>query len=402
MLIDIFLNGFREDNQMKSRTVCKLESGMCIGELSLLEDTIHTVTVSTRDDSQLLVIEKQDFVSIFGLLPNVQLPKKSLIDNNLTVSNSNFILNNVQYDLLEWLKNVSFLRDWPINSLSDQEKSEIRLHRVARGHVLTENTKSSNFIYIVKSGLISVLLRPFSIEDVDHTTETNQLQASFDEEFSTGLSYFPENRELENHHCEVLKNLNMTCRLHVVDESRDSTDLIDQLNHFKSIQNIEEKNFEKTDTLPVIMPPKKPKIYSKNCPKVKLPQLISTSKKPSRHLIKSNKRVSQKDVKAKRTDERMSGLLKVKTIFPGEYCGLNELLFDYQPALQLISYGCECVLFPKSLFLKYANIDQLKELRAVEKSYPDLNSIRFTLRNYSEWNKFKHRVLTVDLDQKLL
>jgi CRP/FNR family transcriptional regulator, cyclic AMP receptor protein len=49
------------------------EPGACFGELALVGDTARTASVMTMEDSKLLVISKQDFISYLGSNPQVAL-----------------------------------------------------------------------------------------------------------------------------------------------------------------------------------------------------------------------------------------------------------------------------------------------------------------------------------------
>jgi len=217
------------------------------------------------------------------------------------------------------------------------------------------------------------------------------------------LSYFPENVELEHHHFEILKKLNVLRK--PTNNNRPNRDHItEQLHSFKNTQRIEETddevNKKPNKKLPSLSSSKNQPVQQRHGSKIRLPPLVFSPKKPFRESSKSSIRTAQKETKSNKSertisDERTIGLLKVKTLYPGDYCGINDLLFDEQPALQLISCSCECVLLPKNLFIRYSNIDRLKDLRAFEKSYPDFESIKFTLKSYSEWKSYRKSLLMV-------
>ena len=383
---------------------------MCFGEISLLDNSVNTVILSTRESSQLLVLNKQDFLSIFYTSDKVLSSEE--ISKNITEEDDDDDEN-----MMEWLKKVSFLKDWPFESLSAEERAEIQLHRILRGRVVTESTKASRFIYIVRSGAISVWIKPFGVDPIDSVRTANENNTNTDEEAITkSLSYFPENSILENHHYENVKkhgyyNKASFRSSRLMSWKVDNEQFFERLNKFNTPRDEDDSS-----SLPVIITPRQQnpvKSTLKLRKHFKLPPLnLLKDKNPTHPInykyfdyINKKKKKLEAMRKAKHVmkleetiGEEKESLLKVKTLFKGDYCGLNELIFESQPSLELISSGCECVLFPKSLFVKYSSIERMEELRRNEKSYPDFETIQFTIRKQSEWKNFRQNVLMCGLE----
>lgn len=430
---------YKTDYEAKSKTICFLEDGMCFGELSLLDDSVNTVSVITRDDSQLLVIGKQDFFFIFlsNIPPNV---KDEEITSKQVDDSSNEIFN--------FLKNIDFLKSrWPLDSLSEQEKCKIKYYHIAKGKTITESTKSSKYIYIVKSGSITVWLKPF----VNTENQSDVfVKAQSTKEFKQ-LSYFPENKPLEHHHKEVLlKHIDDIVNDNNEDSNGEFSDMLQCFNSLKDTtrneSDHEEFNDDEITTQRFIVPvsaKKNTKFKSKQSSSLdanfKLPELVphgdrvkskknvtiikkiknkNNQYKPGEVKMGETRRFKELKTKNKFNDEKhrlgddearctensekQTDRFKVKKLFEGDYCGLNDLLFDSQPTMQLISNECECILFPKDIFMQYSNIQFLNDLRNVEKSYPDFEYIQFALKNHSEWKNFKRRILNISTANKAL
>lgn len=370
--------------------------------------------MSTCGEVQLIVIGKDDFHSIFQSI--IQPSQFNSTYHNETNPSSQPHLGSYNNpddndDLFDWLKKIAFLIEWPVNLLNDEEKAQIRLHRIPRGRLLTDNTNSSEFIYIVKIGSVSVWLRPFNPSEAVNNNMSrvkDTLASNFEDEPPKNLSYFPEKLLLKGHHDEILKKLKIQPRNHSKQNEITTTEpIFSQLESFRESLRVGEK-MSLTNTVVVYHQPTK-KLKSRA--KLRLPQ-VTTVLSSRKSMKKSGTKLptvsagirrgemsrSVRKYEMKKDEKSMTGMLKVKTLYAGDYCGLNDLLFDDQPPLQLISLGCECVLLPKSLFIKYSNIERLKNLRSLEKSYPDFESVESTLKNYSDWKTFKQNVLLVGLD----
>jgi len=65
--------------------------------------------------------------------------------------------------------------------------------------------------------------------------------------------------------------------------------------------------------------------------------------------------------------------------------GLQDILFDSQPSMQLISNGCECILIQKEFFIQNSSVEYLKHLRKTVSPYPKLEEIQMSYLKQLEW-----------------
>ncbi|XP_022101229.1 cyclic nucleotide-binding domain-containing protein 2-like [Acanthaster planci] len=126
-----------EPGRLTQRTVAILKRGDSFGELAILNDSRRTSTVTSRKNLQLLVISTQDFMRIF-----MSGGVKRLTDP----------------DHLAFIRSIDFLKGWPIQLLDLQPKQCV-FNFFRRGTVLVRDSKYSDWIYIVKSGSCSVVMR---------------------------------------------------------------------------------------------------------------------------------------------------------------------------------------------------------------------------------------------------
>lgn len=81
-------------------------------------------------------------------------------------------------------------------------------------------------------------------------------------------------------------------------------------------------------------------------------------------------------------------LLRLQNIYEQETFGLQDILFENQPPMQLISNGCECVLILKDFFIQNSPMEYLKHLRKIVPPFPEPNDLRKQYLNYMDWKQF--------------
>jgi len=89
--------------------------------------------------------------------------------------------------------------------------------------------------------------------------------------------------------------------------------------------------------------------------------------------------------------------LKFKNVYPTESFGLQDILFDSQPSMQLISIGCECILILKEFFIQNSSVEYLKRLRQMVYPFPELKEIEANYARHVKWKKFTDKVLNTSL-----
>ncbi len=125
---------YRADTNKESTTVCFLEQGMTFGDLPITSESMHTTTLITRSRVQLLVLEARDFFEIFV---------GSKTEENSLEANIGF------------LKRVLLFRGWPVELLAANPNA-LKSCSYKRNQVITKDSGASKYIYIVKSGYLSV------------------------------------------------------------------------------------------------------------------------------------------------------------------------------------------------------------------------------------------------------
>ena len=67
----IILNGslactFRKPDEELGTTICFIEKGMCFGDMSIRSETMHTSSLVSTNNVQLLVIQRDEFFNMFS------------------------------------------------------------------------------------------------------------------------------------------------------------------------------------------------------------------------------------------------------------------------------------------------------------------------------------------------
>lgn len=74
----------------------------------------------------------------------------------------------------------------------------------------------------------------------------------------------------------------------------------------------------------------------------------------------------------------------MQKLYAGEVFGLQDILFDCQPSMELLSDGCDCILISKEYFIMNSSIKYLTWLKDKILPFPRMEDIR---DNY--WSNFK-------------
>ncbi|XP_076461039.1 uncharacterized protein LOC143293722 [Babylonia areolata] len=124
----------RDRQYGSTRTLVTLVQGMSFGELAVISRSRRQASVTSRTYVELLCISAPDFEDIF-------MAGRKIITDPVHSS---------------FLKHVSFLRNWPVQEMSLHPQACL-FHYFNRGQVLVRDSNNSDWIYIVKSGSVSVL-----------------------------------------------------------------------------------------------------------------------------------------------------------------------------------------------------------------------------------------------------
>ncbi|XP_060071554.1 uncharacterized protein LOC132551433 [Ylistrum balloti] len=130
----VIVTAFDKDNG-GTKLLVSLHRGMSFGELAVISQSRRQATVSTQTATELLCISGEDFEDIF-----MAGGKKTVTDP----------------DHNTFIQNIRFLKNWPVHLLA-QNPNACMFHYFNRGQVLVRDSNHSEWIYIVKSGSLSVL-----------------------------------------------------------------------------------------------------------------------------------------------------------------------------------------------------------------------------------------------------
>ncbi|XP_041362226.1 uncharacterized protein LOC121378215 [Gigantopelta aegis] len=165
-----------------TRTLVSLNRGMSFGELAVITRRRRQATVSTQTETELLCISVQDFTDIFmsGGLQNLNDP-----DHN------------------SFIRSIGFLRQWPVDCLSENPEA-CMFHYFNRGQVLVRDSNNSDWIYIVKTGSLSVLKKLRQVQPANaHHDEKKASKRKRSKMFGTA-DYSLRTRSDSRQHEEIL------------------------------------------------------------------------------------------------------------------------------------------------------------------------------------------------------
>ncbi|XP_064629939.1 uncharacterized protein LOC135488914 isoform X2 [Lineus longissimus] len=412
-----------------ARTICFLHRGMEFGELALVTRSIRQATVISKSAVELLCISVEDFEDIFmdGGLKNVLDP-----------------------DHLKFLKNISFMKNWPLERLSDEPRKCL-FHYFNRGQVLVRDSNYSDWIYIVKSGSLSVMkklkqVRPNLHERVEVNTDDDD--SPRDTEKKKQLPKKSPDRlprtlyELERQMEKSLPGIHdRRERLGTIDYDTIIEQRVQQFRELRHQRHAVLPSIEKVAQEPEPDPDKSPDVvldelseedeilFEENplITKTTKGAFLSTGKrkKPVSKWKKERKKMSKNlqalEAKVKKGDDTLGrktladDLDNKPTILPfgrekateadlhptfivvqvlerGQYFGVGQMVFREQTSLSIVSNGAECIMISKKFFKEHSNDMIMRDLRRGEIPYPMEEEMQANLQNSVNWES--HRAKT--------
>ena len=171
---------------------------MSFGDLPLMSNSIHTASLISRSQVQLLVIDRQSFFDIFISSKQQQQQQQQQDEENSSAQN----VQSASQDNIHTLKQNPLFQDWPVEILNPQV---IKTCVYNRNQIMCKNTHASKYIYIVKRGYFSVWTK-LNIK-TSGKRQPNESELTENENFDGKESeegYFKRNELLEAHHKDVL------------------------------------------------------------------------------------------------------------------------------------------------------------------------------------------------------
>ncbi|CAD5121606.1 DgyrCDS10103 [Dimorphilus gyrociliatus] len=415
-----------ETTQAVTRTLCFLYRGMQFGELALLTHSKRQTTVISKTTVELLCISKFDFEEIFmsgGL--------KSVLDP----------------DHNKFIKNISFLKGWPIRRLSEDPKA-CMFHYFAPGYILVKDSNLSDWIFVVKSGSVSVLKK---LQRVDVTFKKKERRNPKDTKVDDLDVYKLDQTSMSICAADYLKmssqklpqitrqNSTVLLRKPADKPLRDNVDLEifldrtlpgmhshdDRLGivNYDEIIDKHKRRVQKSETIiendgndnngllspqsscislpPVktakgayFAPTKKKSIIKKALVNVQAWQPDSETaallgkQTLTEHLQTST--ISDKELTPADLDPTF---IVIQVLERSQFFGVAQALFtEPQPSLSLVSNGAECIMIKKSLYLKYCSEEKRRSLRESEVRLPSDEELQEQLKQTIQWEY--HRAKT--------
>ena len=201
---------YKDLKDRKSRSISLLERGMTFGELPIQDGSfVHNYTISTCKNVELLVITKEDYLNIF--LNNNTTDETTLFDSESKLSLISFANEN---DNINFLRKLDFLKSWWSSFKDDDPKlKSINFKSIIfpRGKIVTKDTSKSKYIFIVKQGSISAMIRverKTSNQNENTNDDDNSLLAEitddlYDYESNEYNTHLNGSNYLKKHHTEI-------------------------------------------------------------------------------------------------------------------------------------------------------------------------------------------------------
>ncbi|XP_038047769.1 cyclic nucleotide-binding domain-containing protein 2-like [Patiria miniata] len=389
-----------EPGRLTQRTVAILKRGDSFGELAILNDGKRTSTVTAREDLQLLVISAQDFMKIF-----MSGGVKRLTDP----------------DHLAFIRSIDFLKGWPIQML-DLHPKQCVFNFFRRDTVLVRDSKYSDWIYIVKSGSCSVVMR-LSKANADknssrHVTKTEAKLSAVLSSCEHGAHYVTPSR----HEARLVRKENSFLRkkVRLLQRTRPSLvhrgldlPLLRQPDGEHGHADVETTEME-TKVLRRIMQASITEdggdLRGRN-EKRSIKDETETALEIEKDATDDVEDEHQRALYGPRrtfADDLNAHLVKpvssydsdaspvfvcVRILVKGGAFGLSELMFSDQPSVSLISNGAECVVISKQFFLEHAPEHLIHQTRLKVTPYGSVDELQGNFEKELTWKHYRDATL---------
>lgn len=416
----VLVTAFNKD-QGGTKLLVNLHKGMSFGELAVITKKPRQATVSTQTYTELLCISATDFETIFmaGGVKSVTDPQQNA-----------------------FLGKVRCLRDWPIESLS-QNPQACMFHYFNRGEILVRDSNRSDWIYIVKSGSLSVIKKLKNVEPEKLRPRTENLSKDRDKENTSKLNRlrnrhkrplterepetYKSNYEMERRLDQTLPGYyNPRDRLGVIDyddvinkhrerllkpQEQGASKDGEGEDEIQQTEDTEEEGAEKqeenTIRLPQIHKTTKGAYLSsgfskKRKKKTSLADEIAQKEKELQHKI-STQAEGRKTIVNEYDNRPPSRLvlteadlhpvfIVVQVLEKGQYFGISNLIYQDQPSMSVISNGAECIMISKKFFMEKKTDATMRSIYQSESPFPNDETLQRQLQEYVNWQSQRKRI----------
>lgn len=417
----VLVTAFNKD-QGGTKLLVSLHKGMSFGELAVITKKPRQATVSTQTYTELLCISATDFETIFmaGGVKSVTDPQHNA-----------------------FLGKVRCLRDWPIESLS-QNPQACMFHYFNRGEILVRDSNRSDWIYIVKSGSLSVIKKLKKVEPEKLRPRTENLPIDREKENASKLNRlrnrhkrplterepetYKSNYEMERRLDQTLPGYyNPRDRLGVIDYddviNKHRERLLKPQDQGASKEGENEGDSQQTEDtgeegaenpeensirLPQIHKTTKGAYLSSGFSKKRketktsLADKIAQKEKELQHKM-STQAEGRKTIVNEYDNRPPSRLvlteadlhpvfIVVQVLEKGQYFGISNLIYQDQPSMSVISNGAECIMISKKFFMEKKTDATMRSIYQSESPFPNDETLQRQLQEYVNWQSQRKRI----------
>lgn len=340
-------------------------------------------------------------------------------------------------------RKVRCLRDWPIESLS-QNPQACMFHYFNRGEILVRDSNRSDWIYIVKSGSLSVIKKLKKVEPEKLRPRTENLPIDREKENASKLNRlrnrhkrplterepetYKSNYEMERRLDQTLPGYyNPRDRLGVIDYddviNKHRERLLKPQDQGASKEGENEGDSQQTEDtgeegaenpeensirLPQIHKTTKGAYLSSGFSKKRketktsLADKIAQKEKELQHKM-STQAEGRKTIVNEYDNRPPSRLvlteadlhpvfIVVQVLEKGQYFGISNLIYQDQPSMSVISNGAECIMISKKFFMEKKTDATMRSIYQSESPFPNDETLQRQLQEYVNWQSQRKRI----------
>ncbi|XP_041350042.1 uncharacterized protein LOC121369190 [Gigantopelta aegis] len=380
-----------------AKTVVELTAEHSFGELAIINGTRRQSSVITKTYTEILGISDEVYAKIF------------MVGGAKSINDP---------DQERFLRSLNFLRGWPIELFEKYDPKNFTFSYFRRNTVIVRNSNFSDWIFIVKSGSITVLKKLIKVR---HTR--TKFAGRPQKAFSDRLLAFQNNELGRDSWIFDMSQADVSCTLTSDDSDDDDDDKYDEASYERKLRNRPHTCYSSPRVLPGPGRNRRPNVrltqsVADNVKKTQSQQfenkleVVGTSWSDLPHLRSSyitaqsslTEGDSSKNIRTHIDDINPACNIKecfeaeadmdpqfvnVQSLTKGDAFGLRQILFDRQPSMSLVSNGSECMLLNKKFFLDNCPQDLLRRLKREVLPYPSDTALQQELKTKVNWEMYK-------------
>lgn len=354
-----------------------------------------------------------------------------------------------------FIRNIPFLKEWPIELLSTNPKS-CMFHFFNRGQVLVRDSNRSDWIYIVKSGSLSVFkkLKSVGAQKAGNTRHLEGVRTprggkeeivqrkknNFDtwqyrsnrihagaEKRKKSMQLFKNQFEMEHFLDKTLPGLyNPLERLGVIDYDDVLKEYKGRIVHHRksqvfslpplseNAQLVTQKTQQSDDDSQVPESLNKIRRTSRGA-YLATPSRRQSTASSATSLVEGEAAIRQAETtmgqgrktiadefednrknndsdESDEEEEDQSSFIELCVLERGQYFGLTNALYSEQPSLILVSNGAECIMISKKFFLEKCSDEVLRNINKIESPFPNDDDLQKRFQEYVNWTFHRKQI----------